>query len=308
MTDLVIPKDDARVTPRLPEQVNPDMQVEYEKARIRWGIPDNLIRTMGCHPQLTLTEIDYINSVAFDTGSFVTIPDPSQPNKQVLFPASGFVDRITKELCISLVSLLNRSRYSITHHTMIGFSTLSSLVEGKDSTAKAKRAEQMLLCLVNEQCDPTFENQTFEDKPLYTPLQTASLQLAFKLNYDERSVTDEEIEMLRELYTEYATDFIQTSPLGKQFEGNQIDPKYVALFVDAMLVEISWCICHFSGLLNKWFTFMKMTDETYPVIPTGENFIECYNKTVPESIKKRNNALLGPDGWGNQANTIKRSA
>lgn len=305
MEKLIVPKERPRVEPRLPEQVNPDMQVAYEKARIRWGIPDNLIRTMGCHPQLTLTEIDYINGIAFDTGEFKTIPDPRDPSKTVLFPASGFVDRVTKELCISFVSLINRSRYSVTHHTMIGYMTLSGLVEGKNPTQKTKRAEAMLLHLVDGQGNANFENQQYEGQPLYTPLQTACLRFAHQLARDERSISDQQVDELKGFFGKFAIEFIQQGPLSKQFDQNP--PKeYVALFVDAMVVELSWCIVHFAGLLNKWFTFMRMRDEEFAIDETGETFIDAYNKTLPDSIKKRNNQILGEDGWGTLKNQPAR--
>jgi hypothetical protein len=64
-----------------------------------------------------------------------------------------------------------------------------------------------------------------------------------------------------------------------------------------MMVELTWCAVHFSGLLNRWFTLLKIRDEEFDV-GNGHTFVENYNAVVPESIKLRNNSLLGPTGWG----------
>ncbi len=117
--------------PRDPSEVNPYVRSELDKATDTWGIPNHLARTMACHPMLALTEIDYANSFIFKENEFVEIPRPGKTGDgNVLFPSAGFVDRITKELVINFVSLINRSRYSITHHGFISWSVLSTVVAG----------------------------------------------------------------------------------------------------------------------------------------------------------------------------------
>ena len=64
-----------------------------------------------------------------------------------------------------------------------------------------------------------------------------------------------------------------------------------------MLVELSWCICHFNGLLNNWFTVLRVMDET-DAVRDEIDFVTVYNTVLPDSIKARNNSLLGSDGWG----------
>ncbi|MCF8707309.1 hypothetical protein [Rhizorhapis sp. SPR117] len=84
------------------------------------------------------------------------------------------------------------------------------------------------------------------------------------------------------------------------------DNSYVDAYVDAMFVELTWNICHFSGLLNNWFTLLKLHDEMgRPADASAEwddvyfpDFVAAYNSTVPDSIKVRNNNLLGGDGFG----------
>jgi len=300
-TALTIPVDGPRVQPKTPDQVSVYTRAEYDKAAETWGIPNNLSRTMGCHPQLSLTEVDYANSFIFQTNIFAGIPRPGaapDSGESVLFPSAGFVDRVTKELVITLVSLLNRSRFSITHHSVIGFGTLSALVSGATQQARSARAEQMLLRLVDENGYSTFEQQVYENQPLYTPIQVLALRLAEKMNRDAHSVTDDEVRELRSLMAAEARRSISHGPLAVQFGGSEPDTAYIEAFVDGMLVELTWCIAHFSGLLNRWFTVLKVRDEDFAVNDKNQSFIDIYNATVPQSIRARNNAILGPTGWG----------
>jgi hypothetical protein len=290
---LTMPADGPRVAPRLPEQVSPEVRAEFDKAMETWGIHNNLVRTMGAHPALALTEVDYANSFIFQTEIYAEIPKPGS-NGTVLFPRAGFIDRITKELVISLVSLLNRSRYSITHHGVIAYGTLSALVEGSTPEEKQKRAEALLLGLANGLGQATYNASTH----LYTPLQLAALELAENMNFDPHLVSDAQIGELRGLLRADAAQRIAAGPLASQFGPAGPDDAYLNAFVDGMLVELTWCIAHFSGLLNRWFTILKVRDEDFAVNPQGQNFIEVYNASLPDSIKARNNQLLGSSGWG----------
>jgi DinB superfamily len=298
-TSLVLPSDGPRIQPRQPQQVNANVRAEFDKAMETWGIHNNLVRTLGCHPQLALTEVDYANAFIFQKNTFAEIPKPGSeaPGELVLFPSAGFVDRIVKELVISFVSLKNRARYSITHHTVISFGVLSELVAGDDADAKGRRAEAMLLALVDESGQESFRDQTYEGAPLYSDLQLAALELASKVNRNAHVVGDAEFERLRDLFRADARAQIEAGPLRTQFGDGGPDDAYVEAFVDGALVELTWCIVHFSGLLNRWFTVLKMRDEEFAVAG-DQTFVDVYNAVVPDSIKRRNNALLGPSGWG----------
>ncbi|KOV87528.1 hypothetical protein, partial [Nocardia sp. NRRL S-836] len=106
--------------------MNAEVEAAYELSIATWGIPSNLFRTMAHHPALAITEVPYANSVIFDAGVLTEIPNPdTAQGGTVRYPTSGFLGRVTKELVINVVSLLNRSRYSMTHHTVIGYNTLS---------------------------------------------------------------------------------------------------------------------------------------------------------------------------------------
>lgn len=296
LTNLILPKDSPRVRPLQPTEVNPDVRSEYDKTVQTWGIPNNLIRTMACHPGLALTEVDYANSFIFDEGTFISWPMPGgKPSEMVSFPRSGFVGRISKELVINLVSLLNRSRYSITHHTVIGYTTLAAILPDKSLTDRAARAEEMLLWLVDDSGKPAFEGRVFRGKPLFSELNLRILRLGVKLRGDPHDVADSEFDDLRSHLCIEAQSRISSSLLAH--DSRTRDPQYVDAYVNAMLVELTWCIVHFAGLLNRWFTVLKVMDEV-DVKKDGLDFVKHYNDTVPERIKLRNNALLGLDGWG----------
>src|SRR5579871_1858701 len=295
---LIMPKDGPRVPPRLPEQVSPYVRAELDKATEVWGIPNHLARTMACHPLLAKTEVDYANSFIFQRNVYAEMPRPGKPGETVLFPEAGFIDRVTKELVISLVSLVNRSRYSITHHGFISYMVLSNELPGTPAE-KQRRAEAMLLHLVDDTGAPAYEGKLLDGKPLYSDLQKAAFRVALKTNSDPHSVTDEDITTLRELLREDARAQIAAGPLASQFAGAEPDAAYLEAYADAMMVELTWNIVHFSGLLNRWFTLLKVRDEEFAVSPDGSSFVDAYN-TIPESLRARNNALLGPDGWGGQ--------
>lgn len=296
MRNLLMPKEPSRVQPRSVEDLNAELQSEWDKTIRTWGIPNHLYATMCCQPQLGLTEVDYANSFIFDEGGFTTLPLPGDRKRRVLFPTAGFVDRVTKELALSIVSLLNRSRYSITHHSLIATGTLNELVDGSTPAKKKARAEAMLLHLVDADGHVDFENQLHDGKPLYSDLQLATLRFAVKLNSDPHSLTDDDFAALKKVQREEAIRQIEVHRLDAQFRG-KVPELYIGAYVDAMLVELTWCLCHFSGLLNRWFIALRVRDEQERVNGTP-SFVDSYNAAVPESVKQRNNQLLGERGWG----------
>ena len=48
---------------------------------------------------------------------------------------------------------------------------------------------------------------------------------------------------------------------------------------------------------NNWFTVLRVMDET-DAVRDEIDFVTVYNTVLPDSIKARNNSLLGSDGWG----------
>ncbi len=302
---LILPEkgDGPRVRPREFHNVNHNMKAEYEKARWTWGIHNNLMKTMAAMPQLGFTEVDYANSFIFDEGTNIDWPDPADSNKMVQFPTAGFVDRITKELVINLLSLLNRSRYSITHHTIIGFGTLSAMLDSTGDSDPNRKAEELMLNLVDGQGNATYRNT----KGLYSEFQLACLDFAVKARENAHEVSDHDVIALRKVFEAPALEAIKKKGLDYQFKENKPTEEYVNMYLDAMFIELTWNICHFNGLLNNWFTLLKMHDEQgrpnglEDDLPDGiyyPDFVANYNQFVPESIIIRNNELLKPSGFG----------
>jgi hypothetical protein len=302
MPDLILPSTPgSRVPPLPPSRADARVRAEYDKTVRTWGIPNNLIRTMAWSPALALTEVDYANSFIFDAPRYGSVPQPDgdPAAATVLFPQAGFIDRVTKELVISLVSLLNRSRYSITHHAVIGHSTLCRELPYPDPAERARRAEQMMLQLVDSNGRPDYEHQTYDTGtrtvPLYSDSQLHCLRLAHAIHRDPHSVTDQEFAALRQVLRGEAEEAIAKGPLGDVIGTGT--GAYLDAYVNAMIVELTWCIVHFNGLLNTWFTVLRVMDET-DAERDGIDFVAAYNQQVPERIKVRNNNLLGATGWG----------
>ncbi|WP_412543712.1 hypothetical protein R8Z50_14850 [Longispora sp. K20-0274] len=281
-SDLRPPQGVPRVPPLAAEHADGYVRAAYDLAAHTWGIPNNLVRTMGWLPALATTEVAYANAFIFDDGPLARWPSPADPARQTLLPYAGFVDRVTKELLINLVSLLNRSRYSITHHTVIGFATL---------TAHGEPAEEMLLHLVDSTGKPDFEAHAAH----YRDLHLHALRFALAARTDPHAVTDEQFAALRAVLRDEAKGRIAGGPLAG--EPGTATEEYLDTWVNGALVELTWLVLHFDGLLNRWFTLLRVPDET-SVAADGIDFVAHYNATVPERLKVRNNNLLGPTGWG----------
>ncbi|WP_447002345.1 hypothetical protein ACRAKI_21720 [Saccharothrix isguenensis] len=190
--------------------------------------------------------------------------------------------------------LLNRSRYAITHHTVIGYNTLSELLPHPDRDTRAEQAEAMLLHLVDEHGNPTFDHP---GAPPYTPLHLACLRLAAATRTDPHGITDDQVRTTHRILVDHAPASITAHGLD-QYPGTDT-PAYRNAYATGMLVELTWLTVHFSGLLNVWFTVLHTFDEA-TVTDDDIGSITVYNTTVPTSIRRRNNALLGPTGWGDQ--------
>jgi hypothetical protein len=294
MTSLIMPQTGTRIPPLQKANVGPYVRAEYDKSIYTWGIPNNLIRTMAWLPRLAETEVDYANSFIFDVNTYADWPSPDDPTASVLYPLAGFVDRVTKELVINIVSLLNRSRYSITHHSVIGFNTLAAGLPPQNANDRKNLAEAMMLHLVDASGAPDFENKSAPDGgPLYTTFQLLALRYALAIHRDAHSVTNEQFNELTAEATKIAQSQLAAGPLA----GVAKSAKFVESYVRGMLVELSWCICHFNGLLNPWFTVLRVFDEVDKV-EDEIDFVGVYNSVLPDSIKDRNNGLLAPNGWG----------
>jgi alkylhydroperoxidase family enzyme len=255
-----------RIRPLQIDEVDDYTASAYRQGELTWGhFPNNLMKMMGHCPSLAITEVPYANSFIFDT-------DVLNNGKQF----AGFLDRPLKELLISRTSLYNRSRYSVTHHTFIGYVLFQRI--GRQEAGRLK-----LLSL--------HEHELHRD--LYTSRENACLDYAVKVARDAHEVTDAEFNGLKQALRQYNTGAAPASEMAdfdRQFIRKWADytaPQHNAL-VDSQLVEMTWLICHFC-LLNRWFTALQVPDES----PQDEaDFLGAYAANVPAELRARNEALL----------------
>lgn len=254
-----------RIRPLQPAEVDDHTASALRQAELTWGhFPNNLAKTLAHCPALAIAAVPYANSFIFDIDVF---------NNGRMF--AGFLDRPLKELCINRTSLLNRSRYSVTHHSFIAYSLYKAL--GREAEGQIK-----LLHL--------HEHERHRD--LYTRREAAALDYTVKVAGDPHEVTDELFAQLRRSLEEYNRGRAQAAltEFDREFIKkwvNYSDGQHAAL-VDSQLVELTWLVGHFC-LLNRWFTALQVPDEG----PQDEaDFTATYRTTVPGNIRDRNEVVL----------------
>lgn len=250
----VKPKQGAwtRVRPLQIDEVDDYTAAALKQAELTWGhFPNNLAKVMAYCPRLIQTEVEYVNTFIFDPETFVG-------DRQV----AAFNDRFIRELAITRTSIVNRSRYSVTHHCFIGMNLYRA-------AGRHDEAHQKYLHLHQHEKHPD----------VYTERERVVLDYAVKVAKDAHLVTDEEFQRLREVLRAHNH---QDERLKK------LSDESMARHVEAQIVELTWVIGHFC-LLNRWFTVLQVPDEG----PNDEaNFQAAYEHTVPEDIRKRNEELL----------------
>lgn len=252
-----------RIRPLQISDVDPYTASAIQQSALVWHLPNNLAKTLGHCPALAITAIPYANALIFDVDTF-------SDSKQF----AGFLDRPLKELCISRTSLFNRSRYSVTHHSFIGYSAFVA-------AGRADEGHRKLLHL----------HEHDRNRDMYTPRELACLDYTVKVARDPHEVTDPEFAALKKNLEDHnrgtaaaLTDF------DRQFirKWAAYTNEQHASLVDSQVVELTWLIGHFC-LLNRWFTALQVPDEG----PDDEvNFTAAYEATVPEDIRRRNADIL----------------
>ncbi len=255
-----------RIRPLQIDEVDDYTAAAFKQGELTWGhFPNNLMKMMGHCPSLAITEVPYANSFIFDIDVF---------NNGRQF--AGFLERPLKELCTSRTSLYNRSRYSVTHHSYIGYALFKNLQREAEGHKK-------LLHLHEHE----------KHRNIYTTRENASLDFTVKVCRDPHEVTDAEFNALKKVFGEYnrgAAPVNEMTSFDQQFVkkwASYSDQQHAAL-VDSQLVELAWLIGQFC-LLNRWFTVLQVPDEG----PGDEaNFLAAYEANVPADIRERNNAIL----------------
>jgi alkylhydroperoxidase family enzyme len=241
-----------RIRPLQRDEIDPYTRAGMVAGEITWGgFRNNLCKVMAYTPRLLQTEVEYCNTFIFDP---VTMRGDVQE--------AGFNDRFIKELVITLTSLINRSRYSVTHHSTIGMTLYTN-------AGRRDEAHQKYLYLHEFQKHPD----------IYTEHEQAVLLYTEKVTKDAHLVTGPEFEDLRRVLRENNLKDARSKKLSRE----EMDH-----YIDSQIVELTWLIGHFC-LLNRWFTVLQVPDEG----PLDEdNFLAAYEAVVPEDIRRRNEDIL----------------
>lgn len=241
-----------RIRPLQRDEIDPYTESGMVMGELTWGrFRNNLGKVMAYTPRLLQTEVEYCNTFIFDAETF-------RGNVQ----EAGFNDRFIKELVISRTSLLNRSRYSVTHHAFIGMKLYTD-------AGRQDEAHMKYLHLHEHELHPE----------VYTEREQIILDYTVKVVKDAHLVTDEEFENLRHVLREHN----MSDERLKKFSDEEI-----ARHVDSQIVELTWLIGHFC-LLNKWFTVLQVPDEG---AKDEDNFLAAYKEIVPQDIRDRNEKIL----------------
>lgn len=244
-----------RIRPLQRDEIDMYTHAGMMAGEITWGgFPNNLCKVMAYTPRLLQTEVEYCNTFIFD---------PSTVRGDV--QEAGFNDRFIKELVISKTSLINRARYSVTHHAGIGMGLYTE-------AGRAEEAHQKYLHLHEHEKHPD----------VYTERERVILDYTAKVTKDAHLVTDEDFEALRRVLREHN----MTDARLKKLSAEEMDRH-----VDSQIVELTWLIGHFC-LLNRWFTVLQVPDESSD---DEGDFLAFYEQNVPEDIRKRNEDILKGD-------------
>jgi alkylhydroperoxidase family enzyme len=244
-----------RIRPLQRDELDPYTEAGMVLAELTWGrFRNNLARVIAYCPALMQTEVEYCNTFIFDAPAF-------RGDVQ----ESGFNTRFLRELVISKTSLINRSRYSITHHSFLGMKLFTD-------AGRREEGHRKLLHLHEHEKHPD----------IYTDLERVVLDYTAKVTRDAHTVSDSDFEQLR---AALGVDSRQDARLAA------LAPEKFARHVDTRIVELTWLCGHFC-LLNRWFTALQVPDEG----PQDEdNFLAAYAAIVPEDIRQRNDDILAGD-------------
>lgn len=240
-----------RIRPLRRDELDDNTSAGVTAADITWHIRSNLAKVMAYLPRMTQTSVEYVNSFTFDPPTF-----------RGGVQEAGFNDRFLKELVISKTSLINRSRYSVMHHGLIGMLLY---------TQAGRRDEGHVKFL------HLHEHERFPD--VYTERERVVLDYTDKVTRDAHLVTDADYGNLRRALD--AHNRIEP-PAGR-------DPQADAeRLVDQQIVELTWLIGHFC-LLNRWFTALQVPNEG---ALDEDDFQAFYEQVVPADVRTRNEAIL----------------
>jgi alkylhydroperoxidase family enzyme len=244
-----------RIRPLQRDEIDPYTEAGMVMGELTWGrVRNNLCKVMAYTPRLLQTGVAYCNTFIFDLPTF-----------RGDIQEAGFNDRFIKELVISRTSLINRSRYSITHHSFIGMKLYTDAGRQQEAIPKFLHLH---------------EHENHPD--VYTKRECVVLDYTAKVTKDAHLVTNEEFQEMRDVLREHNL---------KDERLKLFSPEKMARHVDAQIVELTWLIGHFC-MLNRWLTVLQVPDEG---AKDEDNFSAVYEQVVPEAIRRRNDQILAGD-------------
>lgn len=244
-----------RIRPLQIRDVDAKTAAAIKTGELTRGLPNNLVKVMAYCPRFVQLEVEYANSFMFDPVTFVG-------DRQT----AGFNDRFLKELVISRASLLNRSHYAVTHHSLAAIALFNDAGRGEEG-------HQKILYLDEHENHPQ----------VYSERERVVLDYTVKVSQDAHTVSDQDFADLRKVLEAHNRTHTRF---------NDHDSGAMARHIDSQIVELTWLIGH-TCLLNRWFTVLQVPDEG----PLDESdFVTLYEQVVPADIRERNARILG-DGF-----------
>ncbi|HEX8695968.1 MAG TPA: hypothetical protein VF746_26370 [Longimicrobium sp.] len=255
--------------------------------------PNNLARYFLHIPAIFEHQLHFSATLIFDEPSF-------RNGIQV----SGFVDRVTRELCISLIAQRRRSWYSMTHHAVLGrFTANRHSLPLAEFTAKWTK-------LTDHRAHPA----------VYTPVEREALAFADAFATDPKSYTDEQYDSLRRALGEdnarrypaearwmdqlnaaraararaYLSepgqeDFVEACAQAAAGVPTQIPEQMNERIIDAQVVELAFLCMQFVALTGV-FTSLNVPDESF--LP------DVMQALLPDELITRLNGLNALGGEG----------
>jgi alkylhydroperoxidase family enzyme len=135
---------------------------------------------------------------------------------------AGFNDRFLKELVISRTSLLNRSHYAVTHHSLVGTALFNDAGRGQEG-------HQKLLYLDEHENHPD----------VYTERERVVLDYTAKVSRDAHTVTDQDFADLRKVLEAHNRTDARL---------NELDDAAMACHVDSQIAVELTCTLGISPL------------------------------------------------------------
>ncbi len=250
------------------------------------AFPNNLARFFLQIPGIFEQQLNFSTTLIFDEPSF-------KNGVQI----SGFVDRVSRELAISLIAQRRKCWYSMTHHAILGRLTATkhglterqfidkwqNLTEYDKHPEYYTRVERAVL---------TFADAFSTDPKAYTDEQYDELRAAFREDnerrYSEEGLWQSRLEAAREaralalLEDLNPSEVDERSRMALEAVSKRVPPDLNEGKIDAQVVELTFLCLQFVALTDM-FTGLNIPDEDF--------LADTMVKALPPSVIEHINTL-----------------